>query len=164
MAWTDTAQAISSIVQALAAVAGFILLRRYTTDTGHMRRASDAQTRTLSEQLEAGRMPFFLLTGLTEVDKELCLENVGIGVALNIKWSMTTSADAQGKKRIGSLAPKERRWLLVGSDRANYIDLIRSEGMRLTFSDIAGKRYWLTFRPVGQGKQYITHTEVGVVI
>ena len=107
---------IAGIVSAVIGLIGLIALVIYACDTRQLRHAAQ-------DQVEAMMKPCTLIVQNSEndsLDAPLFLKNVGVGVALNVRWRHTRKADYPWQE-FPTLGPGESREAsLLIKDVINY--------------------------------------------
>ena len=123
----------SQTLQATCAFIGLLVLGVYAWDTHKIRMATLAQS-------SASRRPFFNIF----LDKETQtwhLVNAGSGVALSVTWNYRIDSPLSAPLSLGAIAPTGHRALRIDQEPVDTAKLIDLRGVRVNYSDTAGKRY-----------------------
>ncbi len=124
--------------QAVGAFAGLIVLGIYAFDTRRIREA------TLN-QSSASRRPFFILTTDSPMQGVSVwqIKNVGVGPALETTWEYKDPIlREQSLTQVGAVAPGSVVTIREANGPIGARDLTVRGGLRITYTDTAGKVYW----------------------
>jgi len=130
----------STAIQATCAVLGLLGLIWYALETRSIRKATLAQS-------AASRRPYFHLVRSKEFPGCHVAKNIGSGIALKVQWTFLGPEFITRPIEMGSCAVNQRKFFYFKGEPVPS-GLLRSHGgVRMTYTDTAGVRYWTTFTP-----------------
>jgi len=130
----------SAAIQAACAILGLLGLFWYAIETRSIRRATLAQS-------AAARRPYFTLKISREFPGCFITRNIGAGIALKAQWIFMGPESAMRPIDLGSCAVNQRKAFYYKNEVVTAALFISHGGVKVTYTDTAGVKYWSTFTP-----------------